>query len=1045
MRKLLLISSLSLFSWVSYAQLRTKIDSLERLANVRSLDDTIKVKLLIDLANTYRSVNLDTSYLYAKKAYQISSNNDYTFGTASASKIKGTYFLYTGIKDSCIYHYHKSQKLFQKLGDVNGVHDINYNLGLLHTSLAEYNTAISYYKKDFNYRHKIKDTLGIADGYLNMGSVYLYMGDNKEAYKNLISSIPYFEQAGDTLSVAKANFNLGTIQWNYSNYDLALNHFFSSLEIFEKAEDHHLLANCHENIAGIYENMGNFNKAAKHYNISLKYSTEVGDTRLVTSNLYNMGVLMDKNSKKDSAIYYINKSLALAKESDFKDLQSLNYHSLGAIYAPENLNKGITFLEKSISLKKDINFDNSSIALSLATLGDIYRNHKQFSKARNALEEGLGFSAKTDSKEIKSNLSFSLYQLYKSMEEEKRALNYLEQYHLLKDSIYDEETNKNIAAREIQYETAKKDQQIQLLTKEKELQKAATVANEALVKQRSTQRNLLLGGIASLLIISSLVFRNYRLKLKSRDLIHKKQNEFVKLRSRFFANISHEFRTPLTLILGPLKDMLSSKKVTTEDKEGLQLMERNGERLLDLVNQLLDLAKLEEGNMPLKVKEKNLHTFFKTRTASFSSLADFRNIDFRIHIAPDLELAWFDEDKLEKIINNLLSNAFKFTPEKGCVKISSSLMANIVTIKVSDNGKGIPKAELDKIFDRFYQVDNSATKEQSGSGIGLALTKELIELHHGTISLDSTEGKGSIFTVKIPINKEYYAENEIAGPEQLSLLSGMSTIYVDPDINTTHKEEGKTKKGHPLVLVVEDNKDVRSYIKKQLEDGYNVIEAVNGEHGFKKAIKLIPELIISDLMMPKMGGMEFCKKIKTDEKTSHIPVILLTAVASRDSKLQGIETGADDYILKPFDKKELTARVKNLIEQRKQLRERYSRQVSLEPKAIAVTSTDERFLQKVIRILEEHLDDSDFSVSDFGKEIGMSRTQLFRKLRALTNQSVSDFIRDFRLKRAAYLLKNNAGNISDIAYQVGFNNLSYFTKCFKELFGKTPSEFLHEQ
>src|SRR5690606_7565940 len=208
-----------------------------------------------------------------------------------------------------------------------------------------------------------------------------------------------------------------------------------------------------------------------------------------------------KNSKKDSAIYYINKSLALAKESDFKDLQSLNYHSLGAIYAPENLNKGITFLEKSISLKKDINFDNYSIALSLATLGDIYRNHKQFSKARNALEEGLGFSAKTDSKEIKSNLSFSLYQLYKSMEEEKRALNYLEQYHLLKDSIYDEETNKNIAAREIQYETAKKDQQIQLLTKEKELQKAATVANEALVKQRSTQRNLLLGGVASLLII----------------------------------------------------------------------------------------------------------------------------------------------------------------------------------------------------------------------------------------------------------------------------------------------------------------------------------------------------------------------------------------------------------------------------------------------------------------------------------------------------------------------------------------------------------------
>lgn len=1049
MKKLLLLGFLLMHCWSTHAQLRTKIDSLERVLENSPARDTTEVKLLLDIANAYRGASLDTSYLYAKRAYDLSVTNNYEYGMASADKIKGTYFLYTGAMDSCIFYYEQGQVLFEKLGDLDGVHDINYNLGLLHASISEYDKAISYYEKDFAYRDQIADTLGIADGYLNIGAVLLYQGDNQNAYRNFRASIPYFQWAGDSLSVAKVNFNLGTIQWNYSNYDLALNDFFSSLEVFEREGNQYLLASCLENIAGVYENMGNYGNALKYYRASLRHSEEVGDARLNASNYHSLGAVMDKDAQRDSALYYFDKSLNLAEEGGFKDLLSLNYHSLGVLYAEQNPAKGITYLNKSIALKRTIELDNFNIATSLYELGNIHLAQRQFSAALKSLREGWEVSRQTDSKEIKSKLSFALYKLYKRMGNQSTALPYLEQYYVLKDSIFDEETSKNIVAREIQYETAKKDQQIQLLTKEKELQQAEVATKEALIKQSATQRNLLLWGIVSLIVISLLLFRNYNTKLKSRELINKKQQEFVDLRSQFFANISHEFRTPLTLILGPLSDLLSSGDEDGEHRQNYQLMKRNGEKLLDLVNQLLDLAKLEAGNMPLRVAEGNLSAFLKTRAASFSSLADFEHIQFSVAIASEIGSGWFDDDALEKIVNNLLSNAFKFTPKGGKIQFRATLIetpdlggksgVNAVKIEVSDNGPGISGPELEKVFDRFYQVDSSTTREKTGTGIGLALTRELVELHKGTISVDSEAGKGTAFTVMLPITRELFTKEDLgtatqpaAKPKKAIQKSGISEASETSTSPT---------KGRPQLLVVEDNEDVRAYIKKQLTGEYHITEAINGTEGHAIALKTVPDLIISDVMMPGMSGISLCEKIKGDEKTSHIPVILLTALASQTSKLEGIETGADDYIVKPFNREELTARVKNLIEQRRLLRKKYSRQLSLEPKALAITSKDERFLEKVTQVLERHLDNSAFKVEDFAKELGMSRTQLFRKMRALTDQSAQDFIRDFRLKRAAYLLKNKAGNISEVAYQVGFNNLSYFTKRFKELFGKTPSDY----
>ncbi|MEO1012902.1 MAG: ATP-binding protein [Bacteroidota bacterium] len=1028
------------------AQLRARIDSLATVLAEHGQKDSIAVKLLLDMANAYRGANLDTSYLYARKASKLASKLDYIHGLASANKIKGTYFLYAGVMDSSVFYYKKGQKLFLRLGDLDGVHDINYNLGLLHTSVAEYDKAISYYEKDFTYRIEKGDTLGIADGYLNIGAVHLYKGDNKKAYKNFTGAIPYFEQAGDFLSIAKVNFNLGTIQWNYSNYDLALKDFFASLKFFEQEGDQYLLASCFENIAGVYENMENYVSALKYYRASLYHSEEVGDARLTASNYHSLGVVMDKYAKRDSALYYFNKSLKLSEESDFKDLLSLNYHSLGVLHGKTSLSKGTSYLNKSIALKQAIKSDNFNVATSLYELGSLQARELEFSEARKSLEEGWSISRMTNSKDIKSKLSFALYELHKSIGNQADALTYLEQYRLLKDSIFDDEANKNIAAREIQYETAKKNQQIQLLTTERELKEAEMIAQEALLKQNTTQRNLLLAGIGSMLIISFLLFRNYRTKLRSEEAANEKQREFAQLRSRFFANVSHEFRTPLTLILGPLKDLLLSPSEDLEHKKSYELMKRNGEKLLGLVNQLLDLANLESGTLPLQVSKENLNTSLKTIAASFDSWAKHKNIAFHVGISDSITMGWFDSDTLEKIINNLLYNAFKFTPENGSVHFRASLMnsaqdgSESVKIEVKDTGKGISGPEMDKIFDRFYQSDTFVNGTKTGTGIGLALVKELTELHHGNITVDSKVSKGTTFTLTLPINKVQFETKEIVSIRSMKTVS--NNILTTPSHQSSEVQTNRSpKKRLPLLLIVEDNDDVRRYIKKQLHQEYNIKEAINGSEGLKIAERIVPDLIISDVVMPDMDGLSLCKKLREDEKTSHIPIILLTALASQASKVEGIETGADAYVIKPFDKKELTVRIKNLIAQRKRLREKYSRQLSLQPKALAVTSADERFLERLVALVEKRMDDSTFSVEDLASEIGMSRTQLFRKMRALIDQSPQDFVRDFRLKRAAQLLQKKAGNVSEIAYQVGFNNLSYFTKRFKELFGQTPSEY----
>lgn len=548
--------------------------------------------------------------------------------------------------------------------------------------------------------------------------------------------------------------------------------------------------------------------------------------------------------------------------------------------------------------------------------------------------------------------------------------------------------------------------------------------------------------ISIIYVIWSTQLRRIRLgdELRLQQVEAKKLQEIDHMKTQFLANISHEFRTPLTLILGPIDGLL--KRVTnTTDRTELSIMQRNAQRLSRLVNQLLDLSKIEAGQLRLEAQKENIVTFTNRIVQSFESRAKLKNIDLNFESDEQSIPLYFDREKLEHVLYNLLSNALKFTPEKGRVNIAVSTIIDTpnegsVQISVQDSGQGIPAQQLDKIFDRFYQGGSSSKIKDAGTGIGLALAKQLVELHHGTIEVESIINKGSTFTIRLPLGDSHLKENEII-PDGRS-----SHLQLEDSTDAPEPQFSQQSRTAPSILIVEDNADLRFYMHSILSDNYKIRHAEHGAIGFDHAIKKLPDLIITDVMMPEMDGYELCEKLKTDERTSHIPVIILTARADLDSKILGLETGADDYIVKPFNETELRARAKNLIEQRQKLRERFGRDILIPISDIAVTSADERFLQRVIGIIAHHLSDASFGPEPLAHKIGLSRSQLHRKLKAVVNMSTTEFIRTIRLRRAAELLNKKFGTIGEIAYEVGFSNPAYFSDSFRKQFGCLPSEFV---
>jgi len=531
----------------------------------------------------------------------------------------------------------------------------------------------------------------------------------------------------------------------------------------------------------------------------------------------------------------------------------------------------------------------------------------------------------------------------------------------------------------------------------------------------------------------AIVEKNSELKAKTEQLRAQTDQlkELDRMKTRLFANISHEFRTPLTLIKGPI-ELAEESPEKPMPLVNLKMVRRNANRLLRLVNQLLDLSKVDAGSLKAEPSEGNTFKCLRAAASSFSSHAAQRNMDYHIKIPTKTLWASFDRDKLEKIAFNLLSNAFKFTSDDDSVFFSASYAHGQLRMEVKDTGHGIPAEQLSKVFDRFYQVDDSFTKEKEGTGIGLSLTKELVDLMEGEIFVESELGKGTVFKVIIPLE-------EIKPPNK-KVVTDYSLPESDIDVPAATTKVAH-RAGQKTILIIEDNVDMRDFIRQQLVEDYRIEEALDGKQGLEKAADLTPDLIITDLMMPQLDGLTLCKKLKSNIHTSHIPIIMLTAKAGIENKIEGLETGADDYLTKPFNILELQVRVKNLIDQREKLKELFSKSDYIHPNEVTVTSMDEQFLEKTLELFEERYADADFGIAEMQESLAMSKAQLHRKFKAITSQTPGELLRNFRLRRAAQILEQKGENVTQVAYAVGFNNLSYFAKCFKSLFGVTPSAY----
>ncbi len=550
-----------------------------------------------------------------------------------------------------------------------------------------------------------------------------------------------------------------------------------------------------------------------------------------------------------------------------------------------------------------------------------------------------------------------------------------------------------------------------------------------------------IGGVSGLVFLVQHYFATNERSLKKEV---EKQNDQLEIqsdqlkeldrhKSNFFANISHEFRTPLTLIQGIL-----NRTEPPSDRDRL-IMRRNADRLLQLINQLLDLTKLESGKFSLDKKTVDLNLEIRRIAQLFGSAAEMKDINFRFNGQSILTdgaepiLASLDPEQFRKVVANLISNAVKFCPVGGQVDLNLSEVGMNILFAISNTAEDIPQEKLKHLFNRFYQVESNSVRGYEGTGIGLSLVRELITLHEGQIKATSAN-RVVRFDIVLP-----------KGELRERAVTTTAELVVEPIIQKELISTASVSDHELKILVVEDYPDLREFMVDILSDRYSIITASNGEEGIQLAMEEIPDLIISDVMMPKKDGMELCAELKTNTVTDHIPIILLTARAERKDRFKGLEHGADDYLTKPFDESELVLRIKNLLRTRKRLQEKYQKEIWLKPEEVKVTSTQERFLRKVKEVIDQNLSNEELTAKDLALMMALSRSQLHRKIKALTDKSTTEFVRTYRLERGAELLKKGFGNVSEVAYAVGFNSQTYFSSSFQNYFGCSPTEYVRPE
>jgi signal transduction histidine kinase/DNA-binding response OmpR family regulator len=894
---------------------------------------------------------------------------------------------------------------------------------------AHYRAISEYQKSSASLQEAIKiappSSPWLGQTYLESGITLLRMSHLDSAMRFITQGLELIKKYPDRDLEASYYNLIGNIKRQENKYEQALENYIKSVKLFEQQNNLKGLTQALSNVGNIHSLIGNTDKALEYALESLETAIAANVKSSIAYSHRLIGRIYRKQDRPDEALRAYKDAMVIYRQlGDRRDYGETQL-SVGNIY----YDKG-QFREAANEYQSALNLfrtlpDPFSMSYCYLSAGNTYIMLQNYKLAKDYLDSAISISVKHNASVVRMDSYALLSDIYEKQGDYKLSKEYLNRHFALRDSVNQVQNRKAVAEIEARYESEKKDDAIRILNAENELKATQ-------IKSKNNERNYLLIFLALSVALAGIIYNRYKVKQRANE----KLKELDQIKSRFFSNVSHEFRTPLSLIIGPLEEKL--KKIDdTSGKEDLLMMHRNAKRLQNLINQLLDLSKIEAGSMELHLQEGELSSVIRLIGSTFSSLAERKGLIYKQEIFHGPYKGCYDRDKLEKMLNNLLSNAFKFTPEGGLVNMKATINDGKVFIEVKDSGIGIPEEKLGVIFNRFYQIDDSITRSSEGSGIGLALTKELAELHRGTLSASSREGIGSIFSLVLPITREAFRDLPVAVESLKEATIGDPSSSEYEPLAVIDTDESK-----PLILVAEDNTDMQRFIYDLLKEKYRVVCVSNGKEAFERAKAIVPDIVITDWMMPIMDGLTCCEKIKTTDATCHIPVLMLTARADQSSKLEGLETGADDYLVKPFNTHELTVRVHNLIEQRKKLREVFSKEIILMPKEISLPSRDAIFLTNLLALLEKKYADPDFSVEELSEEVSMSRMQLHRKLKALTDQSPGEFLRRFRLERAKQLLSVDGMQVSEVCFKVGFNNVSHFSKAFRDFTGITPTEFI---
>lgn len=897
-----------------------------------------------------------------------------------------------------------------------------------------------YINEAIEIAHKINYYRGLGEAYYKRAIIFYYLSEYKKSELDLEKTLRYWNLIGNIKGLADVYQMQGIILDAYYQHDKAIEIFFKAIEKYEKINDKDGLSAAYGNIAISYTILNDFDNSIKYQRKSLQLAAELKDYESVAISYYEISVCYEKMNLLDKALFFLDSAEYFHNMAGKLSGKAAVLNSKGIIYKKKKLyDKAIAYFTEAKEINTKLGL-KQNLSLNLQNLGETFLLLGNLKDAIYYLNNAIDIASEIGNYETLTNSYKFLSKAYKQTGQFDKALESYEKYDKIKDTTSIEEAKNKMLMLQAYYNDKQKENEITILNQKNRIKEI----------QIKKQNYLIL--LSTIILTFSCVliylwYKKYKEKKRLNALL-KEQNEKIQLqkdeiekqkndieiqaqqlkelneyKSRFYENISHDFRTPLTLILNPLEQLIKNNS-NKKDVELYQIMYRNAKILHDNINYLLQIAKLEKKEIKINWQSTNINKLLLGIINNFEYEAHQKSIEISFVDNNCVIIADSDIEKIESILINLISNSIKFVQTGGKIRIELNKKNENFTIKVIDNGPGIDNKVLPYIFDRFYK----SNEDKPGFGLGLNIVKEFVELLNGTISVNSKLGKGTEFIIEFPIHN---SKNE-------------SIIKYQEIQNTDIKNLKESNKKY-LVLIVEDNEDMLTFLMNQLNSFFEILTAKNGKEALDLARKEFPDCIVSDIMMPVMDGYEMTKILKNDILISHIPVILLTAKTSESSIIQGMEVDADSYLTKPFKLNELIARINSIIRNRNKLKEKFSKNINLNLSEISITSIDEKFLIKAVKIIEENISSSEFDVNNFCKEMAMSRANIHRKIKGLTNMSTSEFIKTIRLKKAAQLIENNAGSISEIAYMVGFDNLSYFTRCFKEFYKISPSEYKNQK